>query len=294
MFLLSFIIQLIPYKIIYPISKFAGNIFYIFSKNRTKVAFYNLNKIFPHMDYKKKKLLVKKSYTALISNLLELIKIQNFSKKELENIFYVHNIDKLEALLSRNKGCILVTGHFGNWELSVVLPMFINREILTVGKKQKPDFFNNFLFKLRTNFGMKVIQNKKSILQIFKTLKRKGIVGLIIDQRSKRENSVKINFFNEKIYSVTTPAFLALKTGAPIIGCFAERDSNNNHHFYFTDEIVINRDGNINELMRENTQIIHDKITEIIISKPENWFWLHSKFKSKRRVLSEVDKNFSI
>lgn len=289
MTILSFIVKLIPYKSIYPFSKVLGNIFYYILRNRTKIAFYNLDKIFPEMPYTKKKYLVKKSYTDLISNLLELIKIENFSKKDLEKIFYVHNVDKLENVLKQNKGCVLVTGHFGNWELSVVLPMFINHEILTVGKKQKPEFFNNFLFKLRTNFGMKVIDNKKAILPIFKTLKKKGIVGLIIDQRSRKENSCLIDFFGEKIYCNTTPAFLSLKTGAPVIGCYAKRDKNNIHHFYFTDEIQLERTGNFEEAINKNTQIIHNKINEIILDSPENWFWLHSKFKSKRRVLLELN-----
>ncbi len=289
----SFLVSFIPYEKIYPFSIFLGKILYKILKKRTLIAYYNIEKILPNIPENQKKELIINSYASLIGNILELIKIEKFSKAELEKVFSVKGVEILDSVLSRGKGCILINGHFGNWEIPVVLPLFLNKTILTVGKKQKPEFFNNFLFKLRTNFGMKVIESKNSLMAIFKTLKKGGIVGFIMDQRTKKDSSTLIDFFGEKIYCTTAPAYLALKLDVPVLLCYSERVQGGKHIFHFDKEINLKQDGEkFEKLVHENTQKIHDEIAKLILEKPENWFWLHAKFKSKRKTLLEF-KNFS-
>jgi KDO2-lipid IV(A) lauroyltransferase len=287
----TYLVSFIPFDKIYPISKFFGKILYFLLKKRTLIAYYNLNKILPQLEERKKKELIVNSYASLIGNILELIKIKNFNKEQIEDIFSIKGLDVLNSILLRGKGCILVNGHFGNWELPVVLPLFLNQTILTVGKKQRPEFFNNYLFNLRINFGMKVIQSKNSLMPIFKTLKKGGIVGFIMDQRTRKENSALIDFFGEKIYCTTAPAYLATKLDVPLLLCYAERGENGKHIFHFEKEIEICRKGDFEELLNKNTQKIHDEIKNLILKKPENWFWLHAKFKSKRKTLLEIREN---
>ncbi len=289
MFFFSFLVKFIPFEKIYPLSKFIGRILFHLLRKRTLIAYYNLNKILPDYSENQKKQLIINSYASLIANILELIKIKNYSKKDIEKIFSVEGVDLLNSVLSKGKGCILINGHFGNWEIPVVLPLFLKQTILTVGKKQKPEFFNKFLFELRTNFGMKVIQSKNSLMPIFKTLKKGGIVGFIMDQRTRKENSVLIDFFGEKIYCTSAPAYLAMKLNVPLILCYGERLNNSKFIFHFKKEILIEHTGNFHELLQKNTQKIHDEIKELILENPKNWFWLHAKFKSKRKTLKEIN-----
>ncbi len=292
MYIISFIFKFISYSSIYPFSKKLAEILFIIFKKRTKIALYNINRIFPDMPQEKREEIVKNSYANIIANFLELIKIQNFSVEEINKVVKLHNIDVIEKALSKGNGCIVVFGHFGNWELSVTFPIFLKANMLGIGKIQKPKFLNNFIFKLRTHFGVKILNKKNSTISIYKALKRNSIVGLLVDQRSRAKNSTKINFFGEEIFASKAPAYFALRNNSPIVLLYSERGEDGVHNFYFVEELEIIRDSdNIEELITSNTQLINDKLTEIILKNPNNWFWLHSKFKKRKQLLKELSSN---
>ncbi len=282
-------LRLLSFQLIDKISQILGYTYFFISPSRRKIAEYNLEKILPLLPYEKKKKVVKSSFSKPFKNILELIKIQNFSKEDIERFIKFKGLHNFNNALKKGKGVIVVSGHFGNWELPVIMPVFYpDKTFITVGKKQKPEFFNNFLFKLRKNFGFRVIESKNALLPVFKALKKKGVVGFIIDQRGKKDNSVKVEFFGEKIYCSSAPVYFSLKTGAPIVFSYVEK-KNDTYWLCFSDEIVLDRDNgkDFQSLLEINTQKIHNIIKDNILKNPENWYWLHSKFKSKRRVLEE-------
>ncbi len=105
---------------------------------------------------------------------------------------------------------------------------------------------------------------------------------MIIDQRTRKYGSVKINFAGREIYATKAPAYLYQKTSAPVIFCYTKRDNNGKFIIQFFD-VPLTKD------IEKDTQIIQDKILEFIKKDPSNWFWLHSKFKSRKRVLRELN-----
>ncbi len=256
------------------------------------MALYNINNIIPQLSQDNKLKIVKNSFIKLFENIFILMKIQKFSKEELEKICKIEGAGNFENALRLDKGVIVISGHFGNWELPVILPLFYpEADFITIGKRQKPEFLNNFLFELRENFGSKVTESKNALVPVYKTLRRKGVAGFIIDQRSKKKDSVTVDFFGKKIPCTSAPAYFALKTGAPVLFCFTEKMENRDGYILnITEEIKLDRDKDkdFNTLLQINTQILHDKIADRILRNPDNWYWLHSKFKSKRRVLKEI------
>ncbi len=179
------------------------------------------------------------------------------------------------------KGVIVLLGHFGNWEILSFIGKIKKWDAVTVGKDFKPKFLSNLFFKLREKAGIKVFLYKNAVIHLYKALKNNKIVALLVDQRTRKKGSIKIDFFGHEIYATSAPAFLYKKLKSPVLFAYPERLKNHKHSVkYF--EI------NLTDDIGESTQIIQDKIKELILKNPYNYFWLHSKFKSRRRVVKNI------
>ncbi len=156
-----------------------------------------------------------------------------------------------------------------------------NWDAVTVGKDFKPEFLSKLFFKLREKAGIKALVYKNAAIHLYKSLKKNKIVALLVDQRTRKPGSVKIDFFGHKIYATTAPAFLHKKLKSPVLFAYPERVNKFAHKIKYL-EI------NLTDDIQESTQIIQDKIKELILKNPYNYFWLHSKFKSRRRVIQNI------
>ena len=198
----------------------------------------------------------------------------------MKNYIIIENPELLEEKLTEKKGVIILLGHFGNWEAMSFLCKIKKWDAVTVGKTFKPKILANFYFNLREKSGIKIFLHKNSIIHLYKALKKNKIIALLIDQRTRKPGSVKINFAGEKVYATAAPAFLYKKLKSPVLFAYSERT--NNHHKITFYELKLNNN------IEESTQIIQDIIKDFIINNPYNYFWLHSKFKSRRRVIENI------
>ena len=183
--------------------------------------------------------------------------------------------------MKKGKGVIILLGHFGNWEILSFLCKIKGWDAVTVGKKIHPEFLGKLFFKLRERAGIQVFTHKNVVIHLYRALKKNKIIALLVDQRTRKPGSVKINFFGYKIYASSAPAFLYKKLQSPVLFAYPERINENKHTVKFF-EI------NLTDNIEESTQIIQNVVKELILKNPYNYFWLHSKFKSRRRVIRNI------
>ena len=276
--LLSYIISRLNFSTARKLAKFLSFIFYYFIPIRKKVVEKNLNIAFPDLCKKEKKILIKKIYQNLFIVLIEILYLPFLTESEIKKLVTIKNREVIENALKRNKGLILVSAHFGNWEiLAISAALNLGREFSVIIKPLRNPLVDLYINEWRTKFGNSVFPLGMSIKNIFKELLDKRIVALLADQRAST-NSLEMEFFGKKTHVYEGPAVLSIKTGAPIIFAIGIRQSD---YTYLVElkEISTTSNKNEKEKIILITQNYITLLEDYIRRYPDQWFWFHNRWK---------------
>lgn len=279
---LSFLISRFSLHSACKLAKFLAFIFYYLIPIRKKVVKNNITIAFPYLNRKELMRLVKKSYLNLFIVLIEILYLPFLRKEEIENMVKIKGSDLINDALSKNKGLIFVSAHFGNWEImAIASALKLNKSYTIVTKPLRNPFVDQFINDWRTKFGNKIIPLGLSIKNIFKELLDKKIIALLADQRAS-SNSMEMEFFNKRTHVYEGPATLSIKTGAPMIFAIAIRQPDHSYTIELR-EISISDLENKNLSERDKIFILTKRyftlLEDYIRQYPDQWFWFHNRWK---------------
>jgi KDO2-lipid IV(A) lauroyltransferase len=241
---------------------------------RKPIVLKNLDIAFPKKSKNEKIKIAKETYKNFLTFFEDTIDFKKHPEKldEIEVIGEEHILNAIKT----QKPIILVTAHFGNWEIS---PKFIHRKykkpMAIIMREIENPKINKFFKKIRGGEDIKLINKKKSAREVVKALLReKRILGILIDQRSNASTAVKVKFFKETSFNpavsklaknlkaIVIPAFSYKKNGKYVI------EFKNPKEFTNTDTI------------EKFTQWQADIIEEMIKKYPSQYYWFHNRWKS--------------
>lgn len=266
---------------------FCGRIFgmllYFLSKQRRDITLTNLKNAYPTKRSKEITDICKFSYQNLGISIFELIKFRTQSISEIKNIIKFTNPELITEVYNRGKGLIMMTGHFGNWEMlalatGIETSSTLKHGINVVAKNQKNAFFDNYIIDNREKFGNKVINAGNAAKEMIKLIKNKEIVALIVDQSADPNKDVFVDFFGNPAATYEAPAVLALKFNLPILVSYAIRQKDNTYIATFEelkhDDLLFDKEG-IKELTLRHVKHLENQIR----LHPDMWSWQHRRWK---------------
>lgn len=185
----------------------------------------------------------------------------------------------MKKLYQKNKGLIVLTAHFGNWEIGAVsLGIQFGVPLNIIVKSQRNTLVDNWMNFYRTKWNNKVIPLGVSIRQTYKELIDKNVIAIIADQRGPEEG-IRVQYFGRPSATYTGPAVLALKTGAPIVMGIVARQNDFTYLAVIeeikTDDLPDDFDEKVKEITQRHTAFL-EKYARIY---PEQWFWMHKRWK---------------
>ncbi len=247
---------------------------------RRDVIIDNLNRVYGGQWPKEKKELIQSIYKNFTYLWMEFLQNPVLKKTDLNANFTVHNWDILQNAFKKGKGVIVISGHFGNFEW---LGQYVGKNGYTVSgvaKRQSNPYVNKIVEKNRISERVKVIYVKNSSIEIPATLKKNEIVALVPDQDA-RNRGVFVDFLGYPSSTPVGPAVYHIKTGAPLLFGAAVRKDYGMFDLYFEDIQV----GQYSEINDENilkiTQAHASMLGKWIRRYPEQWFWMHKRWKTK-------------
>ena len=254
-------------------------LFFYFIPIRKKVVFENLNLAFPSKDLTYYKKLAFKIYKSFAITIIEIMCLPFLSKSQMINVVRCSNPELIIEKYNQGKGVILLSSHFGNWEfVAISVAMQIQLAFSVVVKPMRNNLVFDWINKVRTKYGNEIVPLGISIRKTYQTLKQKKIVAMVADQRGPKEG-VKVDFFGKKTAVYTGPAALALKTEAPIICGIPIRDENYKYNTLLveipTDNLPEDEEGKVIEICQRYTSYLE----EVIREHPEQWLWMHKRWK---------------
>jgi len=275
----SFIIRLLPLRLIQKSGIILGRLAYPLLKSRREVALRNLHNAFPEMVNQKREQIALHSFQNISTTFIELPWLQNMTKETIKQKVCIDNLELIEQLLAKKKGIVFLSAHFGNWELAVqAIVAYTGIPVSAIAKPQSNARVDYIINQWRELFGVKVVPMGVSVREILRTLQQGGIIALVADQTAPKE-SVSVEFFGRQVPTFQGPSVFCLKTGAPIVlGCTV-RQKNGNYKMHLvhvpSDDLVGFSDENVLELTQRQVR----KTEEIIRQYPEQWMWMHKRWK---------------
>jgi len=237
----------------------------------------NLKIAFPSLSIKERNTLAKQVY----KNFAEFFEdtIDYTKHPEKMNKINVKNEHFILNALQSGKPVVIMSAHFGNWELG---PRFIAgkyTKIAAIMREIENEKINKFFLKVRSHPNIKVIYRKKAAKEMLKAmLREKRALGILIDQYTRSKNAVKVKFF--KPDTVFNPAIskIAKATGANVVPVFCYKD-NGEYTLEFSEPRVFDRK---KDTIESFTQWQADMIEKTIRRHPDQYYWFHNRWKEPK------------
>lgn len=202
------------------------------------------------------------------------------SSAELNRCIQIDGLDNYRAAYEKGRGVLVATGHMGNWEL---LPIVADRADIPINVLYRPlDFMplNIFFEKLRTRFGARLIPTSHAMIRIVRALKKKEVVSILMDQSVDWYDGVWVDFFGRRTCTSNGMALIALKSRSPVIPVFLYREASG-FRAVFGEEIPLEVTGDKTKDIEKNTLNYSRAIEKAIRRHPEQWFWVHRRWKNR-------------
>lgn len=183
-----------------------------------------------------------------------------------------------EEAFARGKGILLITAHYGNWEIMGPRLFRAGYRVSAVSRTADDPGLEQMLEEIRARSGLQVIPRRQAARQGLAALRRNEILGILLDQNTL-EGGVFVPFFGYPASTAAGPAVFALKTGAALVPTFCIRERDGTHTMKTWPPIYPvstgDRARDVERLTAEVTSVIEKQIRE----RPELWFWLHNRWK---------------
>ncbi|MEW6260626.1 MAG: lysophospholipid acyltransferase family protein [Thermodesulfobacteriota bacterium] len=268
-------------------SRLWGLLWYALDRKHRNIVLENLATAFSEtMSLPERHLLARNVMARLMGMFFDMGRYLRLSRQELETRFRVEGIENIRSALDRGRGVLALTAHFGTWEL---LPAAAALADLPVSIVYRPlDFapLDRVIARLRTRFGSELIPSSRGAMRsILRALSRGRIVAMLMDQNVDWYEGVWVDFFGKPACTNKGMAVIARKTGAPVVPVFLLPDGNRRWKICFQPElpIAISRDKTID--IEANTALFTRVIEGMIRRYPDQWFWVHQRWKTANACL---------
>ena len=267
---------------------FLGKFLYTCVPIRRQVALSNMRLVFGReLSESEIRHLAKAFYSHLAKTFLENLILGWMSEDQIRKKIRVEGIHHLMAAAKLERGILLLTGHFGNWELAPmggILHFEEFRGRLHILRRQLVNkTVERILFRRFYQMGLDVIPKKSSLGRVMDALSKNDTVAFIMDQYAKPgKEGILVDFFGKEAGTFKSLAMVARSTNSPVLPAASWREPDGKHVFKFFDPISWVSHDDPDEEILINTRNYNQKIEEFILEHPEQWLWIHKRWKVKK------------
>lgn len=247
-------------------------------RKRDRLALTNVRRTFPEKSASETRALVDACWRHFGREVLFSLKMQNLSLDQVAALCPFDNKEILEDAIARGKGTILISAHWGGWEVAGLALMAHVQNVRTVARPLDNELLERDLQRLRAKTGAEVVDRRRAARVLLKGLADNAVIVLLPDQAVLPREGVLVPFLGRPGWTTPAPAKMALKADATIVFAFCRADGVK-HRLAFEEAIRVDQ---LDENERDPVALtarINEVISRRIASRPELWLWMHDRWK---------------
>ncbi len=245
---------------------------------RSAVARENLRMAYPEASEEWIRSKVKKIYEHLAWMVAEYLSLLNDPSQVLGWVCSVQGKEILDELKASGSGAIILTGHVGNWELLAGWLAQSGYPLTAVVRNPDDLNLSELITAYRSRLGVGTFEKHFVMKEAVRFAKKGGFLGLLPDQ-AWNITGVRTQFFGRPCYTAGGPAAIAHLAGVPVVPVVSYRVSPFRHRVVISKPLPMAEHPDRDSAIRENTQAMNTTIEEMIRACPEQWLWLHRRWK---------------
>jgi len=283
--LVSITMHCFPIRANLDTAAFVGDFIYAFYRRGRERAVGNLRRSFPEYTHARCQAMARESMRQMVMLFTEvlfttrLIHLNTWTRYvQMEDFREV-----LELLIRRERGVILLTGHYGNWEILGYVLATLGFETTSIARPLDNPYVNHWLLGVRERQGQRIIDKKGATTEVAPLLASGGTVGFIADQNAGKKG-VFVDFFGRKASTYKSIGLLAMEYQVPVVIGYARRIGRNFRFLVGAQDIIYPADWkDQDDPLRYITQRYSRGIEDFVRADPAQYLWIHRRWKSRPR-----------
>ncbi len=263
----------------------AGRLLYRFMPLRREVVLANLRRVFgdttPAAEIER---LAAAHYGHLWRLAGEFIRFAWMSEARKQALVRLENLDALAAAMAQGKGVLILTGHFGNWEVATTAAIaqfpHMHGRFHFVRRALKPQWLDRLVTRRFAQAGFGVFPKRGSLDAMLARLEQGDVIVFPFDQHARPPDGIEVDFFGTPAWTFKSLAIITLSTGAPVVPAAAWREPDGRHVLRFEEALPLIDCEDTNEAIRRNTLAQNKALERLVLRHPEQWYWVHRRWKA--------------
>ena len=222
-----------------------------------------------------------------------MLRLSKLDSKQVIDRTVTSGWDQMEVARSHGRGVLLVTGHYGNWEIAAATVAARGVPIAAIVRRQGNRLVDERLQQLRRNLGIETIYQGDAPSRVPRVLRANGVVGIVGDQDA-RKSGLFVPYFGRLASTHRGPALFALRLNAPVFSCIARRIPGSDVRYEVIGEHVdVTRTGDLDTDVRTLTAELSSRLERQVRIAPEQYFWFHRRWKTRPPGEAETEASDS-
>lgn len=266
----------LPYAVQMWLGKWLGRLLYRVAARRRHIAAVNLRLCFPELSDHERAALLRRHFESLGKGAIETAMTWWTPDQQLERLIRIDGIEHLRIAVQKGKGAILLSAHFTSFEIG---GRTLHRQIPfhVMYRRHENPLFDAVQKRGRERRYDKAIQ-REDVRSMLRSLKTNIPVWFAPDQNYSEEHSAFVKFFNVPAATITSTSRIAKMSGAPVVPFFTHRLPDNQGYLV---RILPALENFPSDDVVHDTQRISTLLEEEIRRSPEQYLWVHRRFKTR-------------
>lgn len=255
-----------------------GMLMYCLSSRYRNVALKNLRTVYGREKSEAEiRSIAKDVFRHFARAAVEFFYLLSLTKDQISAMIDIDGRENLDSVLAEGKGCIILTAHYGNWELLARKLAILGYKVNVIARDSDDPGMTGITTRIRENAGYRVFDRDQPIIGAFRALRNNEILGILPDQNDS--DGIFVDFFGRPSKTAVGTAVLSLKSGAPIVPMFAPRVKGGRYLATAYPRIEFTPSGDQEKDVHDLTTLVNTAIEREIRSNPSQWLWLHDRWK---------------
>jgi KDO2-lipid IV(A) lauroyltransferase len=256
-------------------------LFYHLAPRRRLMAIHNLRRAFPEKSEEEIIRIVRNVYRNMGVVAAEFFDIPRLNAANIGELVETEGLDHCAKALEKGRGVLLFGAHFGNWELEAAAVSLLIKPLVVIYRRLDNAVLEALVLRIRSATGNTPLLKEHAMRAMLRTLKRNGMLGILIDQNVDYYEGIFVDYFGRPACTTDGLALLALHTAAPVLPGYMVRRPDGQYRLVIGPEVEVVNTGNREEDVLANTQHFTKIIEETVRQYPDQWFWVHQRWKTQ-------------